>query len=99
MNNLKFYERAIELRKRYESEMDTDKILILNQIITVAFQFHEELPVNFNFSLPSAKYHLSFNLKVAEVLADIDSRKSVVHHYGDSKVTDFTMFFVKQVNE
>ncbi len=98
MSNLTFYERAIALRERYENERDSDKILILNQIVPVAFQHHEELPAKFHFSLPTDKYSLSFNLKVSEVLIELGCKESLVNHYGDSQLNDFTLFFVKQID-
>ena len=93
MSNLSFYEKAIALRERYDKEGDSDKSLILRKIVACAFEYNENLPENFYFSLPSDMYTRAFDNKVCDVLEDVGYDNARVCHHGDS---DTTLFFVKQ---
>ena len=93
MNNLSFYEKAIALRERYDKEGDSDKSLILRKIVACAFEYNDNLPESFYFSLPSDMlYTRAFDNKVCDVLEDVDYENARVCHHGDS---DMTLFFIK----
>ena len=95
MSNLSFYEKAIALRERYDKEGDSDKSLILRKIVACAFEYNENLPESFYFSLPSDMYTRAFDNKVCDVLEDVGYDNSRVCHHGDSETT---LFFVKQID-
>ena len=92
MSNLNFYEKAIALRERYAKEGDSDKSLILRKIAACAFEYNENLPESFYFSLPSDTYTRGFDNKVCDVLEDVGYNNARVCHHGDS---DMTLFFIK----
>ena len=92
MSNLNFYEKAIALRERYAKEGDSDKSLILRKIVACAFEYNENLPESFYFSLPSDTYTRGFDNKVCDVLEDVGYDNARVCHHGDS---DMTLFFIK----
>ncbi len=93
MSNLSFYEKAIALRKRYSNNGDSDKYLILRKIVDCAFNYNEQLPSQFCFSLSSGSYPRAFDIKVCDVLKDIGYENPKVYHRGNSKTTTF---FVKR---
>lgn len=93
MSNLSFYKRAIALREQYSNNGDSDQYLILRKIVDCAYNYNEQLPSQFCFSLSSGRYPRAFDIKVCDVLKDIGYENPKVYHRSDSKTTTF---FVKQ---
>ena len=89
MNNLEFYERAIELRNRYSyDERDSEKKSIIFQIVAETFKNDDLLPTSFNLYFRSfwlSQNTASLKMKISNVLHDlgnVEQSKSLCFHKG-----------------
>ena len=100
MNNLEFYERAIELRNRYSyDERDPEKKSIIFQIVAETFKNDDLLPTSFNLYFRSfwlSQNTASLKMKISNVLHDLGYENCEVSDaYFNNSNTCFSVQIVK----